>query len=105
MTGTYMLTEEKAKEYLKEALDGKSTLFQRVSSQCTVNCTDPAEVAGQLIDSILQDVINVVKTPWSDKEFGMLDVLVNDLQAADRGEKTVLPCRIYDAYGKWDIIM
>ena len=69
MTGTYMLTEEKAKEYLKEALDGKLTLFQRVSSLCTVNCTDPAEVAGQLIDSILQDVINVVKIPWRDKEF------------------------------------
>lgn len=69
MTGTYMLTEEKAKEYLKEALDGKLTLFQRVSSLCTVNCTDPAEVAGQLIDSILKDVINVVKIPWSDKEF------------------------------------
>ena len=33
-----------------------------------------------------------------------LDVLIEDLKAAERGEPTVLRCRIYDAVGKWDVI-
>ena len=33
-----------------------------------------------------------------------LDVLIEDLKAAERGEPTVLRCSIYDAVGKWDII-
>ena len=35
---------------------------------------------------------------------GMLDVLIEDLKAAERGEPTVLRCRIYDAVGSWDVI-
>lgn len=33
-----------------------------------------------------------------------LDVLIEDLKAAERGEPTTLRCRIYDAVGKWDVI-
>jgi hypothetical protein len=33
-----------------------------------------------------------------------LDVLIEDLKAAERGEPTTLRCRIYDAGGKWDVI-
>lgn len=32
------------------------------------------------------------------------DVLIKDLKAAEKGEETELPCRIYEASGKWDVI-
>ena len=33
-----------------------------------------------------------------------LNILIKDLKAAEIGEETELPCRIYEATGKWDVI-
>ena len=47
-----------------------------------------------------QEVTGIIDDQINEK----LNILIKDLKAAEIGEETELPCRIYEATGKWDVI-
>lgn len=67
MRETYVLKEKEAEAILKEALDGKYSLYRRISAVYRTGNAD-SEALEQIADSVLQDIVDVVGRPRVRKE-------------------------------------
>lgn len=67
MREMYILKEEEAGAILKEALDGKYSLYRRISAVYRTGNAD-SEALEQIADSVLQDIVGVVGRPRTRKE-------------------------------------
>lgn len=67
MRETYVLKEKEAEAILKEALDGKYSLYRRISAVYRTGNAD-SEALEQIADSVLQDIVGVVGRPRVRKE-------------------------------------
>ena len=67
MREMYILIENEAEAILKEALDGKYSLYRRISAVYRTGNAD-SEALEQIADSVLQDIVGVVGRPRTRKE-------------------------------------